>query len=84
MYFTGNVIVRFKKSVLEPQGKAIEMSLGENGFKGVSQIRVGKSIEVTVDAASSAEAEKLIREIAEKMLFNPVMEHCEVHMVESP
>ena len=80
MRFTGNIIVRFKKSVLEPQGKAIELSLKEQGYQDIEQIRVGKWIEVSIDAKDRDEAKRKIEEIAEKVLYNPVMETCEVQL----
>ncbi|MES0488895.1 MAG: phosphoribosylformylglycinamidine synthase subunit PurS [Leptospirales bacterium] len=82
MRFKGNVIVRFKKSVLEPQGKAIELSLKEREYTDVEQIRVGKHIETVVNAASKEEAQKKIEKIAESGLYNPVMEVCHIEMEE--
>ena len=81
MHFTGSVIISFKKSVLEPQGKAIQLSLKEQGIEGVELIRVGKSIEVTVNASSKDEAKQKISDIAEKVLYNPVMEVCEIETI---
>ncbi len=78
MHFLGTVVVRFKKSVLEPQGQAVLLSLKENHVKGVENVRVGKFIEVKLEASSEEEAEKQLQEIAELLLYNPVMEVCEL------
>lgn len=80
MSFTGIAVVRFKKSVLEPQGQAIHLSLKERGETQVDLVRVGRYIEVQLQAASDKEAEEKMRQIAEDMLFNPVMETCEIRI----
>jgi len=82
MHYTGKVTVRFKKSVLEPQGKAIALSLHERGASDLKMIRVGKLIEVEVEASTLQEAQKRIEEIADQVLYNPVMEVCEISVSE--
>lgn len=80
MHYLGIAIVRFKKSVLEPQGKAIQLSLEESGHKGIDLVRVGKHIEVTLEAESRDDAQKKMETLAEELLYNPVMETCEIHI----
>ncbi len=80
MHFTGRVKVQFKKSVLEPQGKAIELSLHENGYEGVNLIRVGKWIEIDVEANDEKSAREKVEEITQKVLYNPVMETAEIEI----
>lgn len=80
--FTATATVRFKKSVLEPQGKAIQLSLAEKGSHEFTLVRVGKYIEVELEAASVAEAKQKMEKIAGDMLFNDVMETCEIHVSE--
>lgn len=74
MYYQINVKVTFKKSVLEPQGQAILLSLHEHGEKDVSQVRVGKWIELEVKASNEQEALAKAKKIANELLANPVME----------
>ncbi len=78
MSFTGIAIVRFKKSVLEPQGQAIHLSLKERGETQVELVRVGRYIEVQLNVTSEAQAAEKMQNIAEDMLYNPVMETCEI------
>ncbi|MBL8034437.1 MAG: phosphoribosylformylglycinamidine synthase subunit PurS [Leptospiraceae bacterium] len=78
--FTATATVRFKKSVLEPQGKAIQLSLAEKGSHEFTLVRVGKYIEVELEAASLEEAQKKMEKIAGDMLYNDVMETCEIHV----
>lgn len=80
--FTATATVRFKKSVLEPQGKAIQLSLAEKGAHEFLLVRVGKFIEVELEADSLAFAKEKMEKIASDMLFNDVMETCEVHVTE--
>mgnify|MGYP000113659004 FL=1 len=56
--YTATATVRFKKSVLEPQGKAIQLSLAEKGSHEFTLVRVGKYIEVELEAASLEAAKK--------------------------
>jgi phosphoribosylformylglycinamidine synthase subunit PurS len=80
--FTGTAVVRFKKSVLEPQGKAIQLSLAERGSHEFTLVRVGKHIEVELEADSKTEAEEKMQKIAADMLYNDVMETCEIQVAE--
>ncbi|NLI40409.1 MAG: phosphoribosylformylglycinamidine synthase subunit PurS [Caldisericales bacterium] len=68
------VLVHLKPDILDPQGKTVQNSLSKLGFKDVKSVRVGKSIELEVEAGSQDEAVKIATEMAEKLLSNPVME----------
>ena len=67
------VTIMPKTGVLDPQGKAIEGALGSLGFEGVTGVRQGKVIELTLDAEGDAAREAAER-MADKLLANPVME----------
>jgi len=66
--------VMLKDGVLDPQGKAIGHALGSLGFKGVSDVRVGKTIILTVAETDPATAAAAAKEMAEKILANLVIE----------
>lgn len=68
------IFVSLKNGVLDPQGKAIERSLHTLGYGEVNDVRVGKYLEINVDAPSRAAAELRIREMCDKLLANPVIE----------
>jgi phosphoribosylformylglycinamidine synthase subunit PurS len=68
------VVVSLKPGLLDPQGKAVEGSLPAMGWTNVSDVRVGKHVELTVDAASREEAEVQVQEMARRLLSNPVIE----------
>ena len=69
------IFVSLKQGVLDPQGKAIERSLHTLGYNEVREVRAGKYFEVVLDAVSRDAAELRIREICDKLLANPVIEH---------
>jgi phosphoribosylformylglycinamidine synthase len=68
------IFVSLKEGVLDPQGKAIERSLHTLGYGEVKDVRVGKYLELEVDATSRAAAELRIREMCDKLLANTVIE----------
>lgn len=83
MLYSANILVRFKSSVLEPQGKAIMLSLKENQYEGIESVRVGKLIEVSVEAKHENDARDKLQKITEDLLYNPVMETAEINILEA-
>jgi phosphoribosylformylglycinamidine synthase len=72
------VVVRLKEGLLDPQGKAIEDALPHMGWTNVSEVRVGKHIELSVEADDAETAVEQVREIGDRLLANPVIESVEV------
>jgi phosphoribosylformylglycinamidine synthase len=68
------IFVSLKQGVLDPQGKAIEHSLHALGYPEVRDVRMGKYLEIDVEAASRTAAETRVREMCDKLLANPVIE----------
>jgi phosphoribosylformylglycinamidine synthase subunit PurS len=68
------VLVQLKPGLLDPQGQAVEGSLPAMGWMNVGNVRVGKHIELTVDADSEAAAREQVEEMARRLLSNPVIE----------
>lgn len=71
------VKVMLKKGVLDPQGKAIGHALAGLGLDGVGEVRQGKIIEIEVPDGTS---ETKIKEMADKLLANPVIEDYEIKL----
>lgn len=67
------VTVTLKKSILDPQGSAVEKSLRSMNYP-VDSVRIGKFMEVTLNEDSKEEASKIMDEICHKLLSNPVIE----------
>ena len=68
------IFISFKGGVLDPQGKAVERSLHTLGYREVQDVRVGKYLEIELEAASRETAQARIREMCDKLLANPVIE----------
>ncbi len=71
-----------KPGILDPQGRAVEKSLPHLGISGVSAVRVGRRVELTVRAADAAAARGVVEELAAELLSNPLMELFEVEALE--
>lgn len=78
MRTTFEVLVRLRPGLLDPQGKAIEGSLPALGWTNVSEVRVGKHVELTVEAPSEDAARAQVEEMAGRLLSNPVIESFEI------
>ena len=63
-----------KPGILDPQGRAVEGSLGHLGISGVSAVRVGRRVELTVDAADEPAARGIVDQLARELLSNPLIE----------
>jgi phosphoribosylformylglycinamidine synthase subunit PurS len=63
-----------KDGILDPQGRAVEGSLGHLGIQGVSAVRVGRRIELTVTADDEAAARAVVERLAGELLSNPLIE----------
>ena len=79
--FTFEILVSLKPGLLDPQGKAVEGSLPAMGFDHVADVRVGKHIRLTVEAADETAATAQVREMATRVLSNPVIEDFEISQV---
>ena len=69
-----HVVVTLKREVLDPQGKAIGQAAESLGYSAIRDVRQGKFFEIEVDATDRGAAERMIDELAEKLLSNPVIE----------
>jgi phosphoribosylformylglycinamidine synthase PurS subunit len=81
MNFSVQVKVMPLKELLDPQGKAVMGGLQNLGIKTVQDVRIGKTIQLQVDATSSEEAKKIAEEASKKLLANPVMEYYEISII---
>ena len=77
------VFVTLKPDVLDPQGKAIQRAADSLGYGALRQVRQGKLFEVELDATDRAAAERLLGELAQKLLSNPVIEDYRIERIEA-
>ena len=66
------------KDLLDPQGKAVMGGLTNLGITNVADVRIGKHIDLQIDAASKEEAMQVAGDAAKKLLANQVMETFEI------
>jgi phosphoribosylformylglycinamidine synthase subunit PurS len=75
------VLVRPKQGILDPQGQAVQSSLRQLGFS-VDDARVGRVVDLEVDASDPAAARAEVERMCERLLANPLIESYEIDLVE--
>jgi phosphoribosylformylglycinamidine synthase PurS subunit len=68
------ILVSFKESVLDPQGQTVKNALLTLGYSSVKDVRQGKVFEIAFDGISPEEVGRIVPEIADKVLANPIIE----------
>jgi phosphoribosylformylglycinamidine synthase len=73
------VLVRPKSGILDPQGQAVESSLRHLGF-AVDEVRVGKVVDLDIEASNAAEARAQVERMCEQLLANALIESYEIEL----
>jgi phosphoribosylformylglycinamidine synthase subunit PurS len=76
------VLVRPKGGILDPQGEAVERSLRQLGF-AVGGARIGRVIDLEVEATTATEARAQVERMCEDLLANPLIESYEIELAEA-
>ena len=76
------VLVRPKRGILDPQGQAVESSLRQLGFS-VDEARIGRVVDLEVDAGDAASARAQVERMCEQLLANPLIESYEIELAEA-
>jgi phosphoribosylformylglycinamidine synthase len=76
------IFVSFKDSVLDPQGQTVKNALHTLGYAAVKEARQGKVFELDLAGVTRAEADRLVPEMADKVLANPIIEKFTWQIVE--
>jgi len=63
-----------KPGILDPQGRAVEQSLPHLGIAGIRDVRVGRRVELTVEATDAEAARAIVERLAGELLANPLIE----------
>lgn len=74
MNFTAEIKIMPLKELLDPQGKAVMGGLSNLGIKSINDVRIGKHIQLNLEASTAEEARLIAEEASQKLLANPVME----------
>lgn len=83
MTYLAEIHVMPHKELLDPQGKAVRNSLPNVGVEGVMDVRVGKRIELRVEASDEAAARVQVEKACKAVLANPIMERYEFELSEA-
>ncbi|NBB76223.1 MAG: phosphoribosylformylglycinamidine synthase subunit PurS [Bacteroidetes bacterium] len=80
--YKAKVNITLRKSILDPKGKAAHHALQNLGLTSIEDVRIGKLVEMNIEAASKEEAKSLAETACEKLLANEVMEDFTVEITE--
>lgn len=83
MKFIAEIDVMPQKEILDPQGKAVKLGLKNLDIKGVENVRIGKHMQMEIEASSKAEAEVQVETACKKLLANLIMEDYSFNLVEA-
>jgi phosphoribosylformylglycinamidine synthase subunit PurS len=72
--YKANIYITLRKSILDPKGKATLHALHSLNFESIQQARIGKFVELSVEAESESQAFEIVDQACQKLLANLVME----------
>ncbi len=72
------VKVMLLRGLVDPQGKTVKTALHRLSYRQVEDVRVGKHVYLLINASTEEEAKSLAKEIAKRVLANPVVEEWEI------
>ena len=81
--FRYSVAVMPRDGILDPQGRAVEAALPQLGAASVHGVRVGRRIELTVEAVDESEARRVVEKLASDFLANPLVERWSIEQAET-
>jgi len=82
MRYTADVLISLKKGVVDPEGEATKKALRLLGFKNVEHVSSMKVFRIELSAKTKNDAEKMIREMCDKLLANPVIQDYSIRWVD--
>lgn len=78
--FKAKIHITLRESILDPKGKATHHALTNLGFTGIEQVRIGKLIEMTIQADDETRAHEIAEQACQKLLANDVMEDYTIYL----
>jgi phosphoribosylformylglycinamidine synthase len=81
--YSAKIRITLRKGILDVQGKAVEHALHSMEYPMISDIRIGKYVELSVEAANHEEASRLTDEACKKLIANPIIEDYIIEITES-
>ena len=81
--YQARVLVRLRPSVLDPAGEATRGAAARLGVEGISKLRIGKAVELELDAPDATEARRRLELLSDRLLANPVIEDWSLELQDS-
>jgi|TARA_B000000565_G_scaffold201695_1_gene155375 phosphoribosylformylglycinamidine synthase len=81
--YQARVLVRLRPSVLDPAGEATRGAAERLGVEGISKLRIGKAVELELDAPDADEARRRLELLSDRLLANPVIEDWSLELQDS-
>ncbi|NDD45952.1 MAG: phosphoribosylformylglycinamidine synthase subunit PurS [Synechococcaceae bacterium WB9_4xC_028] len=81
--YQARVLVNLRPSVLDPAGEATRAAAARLGVDGVTRLRIGKAVELELEAPDEAEARRRLELLSDRLLANPVIENWSLELQES-
>ena len=81
--YQARVLVRLRPSVLDPAGEATRGAAERLGVEGISKLRIGKAVELELDAPDADEARRRLELLSDRLLANPVIEDWSLELKDS-
>ncbi len=81
--YQARVLVRLRPSVLDPAGEATRGTAERLGVEGISKLRIGKAVELEVEAPDAEEARRRLEVLSDRLLANPVIEDWSLELQDS-
>lgn len=80
--YQASIKIMLKSGILDVQGKTVENSLHSIGFNSMKNVRIGKFVQLEIDASTSKQANELVKSACEKLIANPIIEDYEIQIEE--
>ncbi len=81
--FSARVLVSLRPSVLDPAGEATRAAAARLGVEGVTRLRIGKAVEVELEAPDAASARERLELLSDRLFANPVIEDWSLELADS-
>mgnify|MGYP005656312663 FL=1 len=81
--YQARVLVRLRPSVLDPAGEATRGAAERLGVEGIRKLRIGKAVELELDAPDADEARRRLELLSDRLLANPVIEDWSLELQDS-
>lgn len=81
--YNAKIKITLRKGILDVQGKAVENALHAIEFQMISDVRIGRYVELSVNADNKDQALELVSDASKKLIANPIIEDYTIEIVEN-